>query len=153
MSSEYFDRFFAGTYSKVKSILKVFIISTLAFKVLLSCLVSSDMIFESFQMQLFLSKILFVFILELFEKKAKWIFIGKNSTTVKKFNLYAILEILNFFYKSFSLYYYQDEAILCCIISTIFTMLFQARIFENSFNTSLVMIKHIFIWFLFDIAN
>ena len=144
MSSEYFDRFFAGTYSKVKSILKVFIISTLAFKVLLSCLVSSDMIFESFQMQLFLSKILFVFILELFEKK---------STTVKKFTLYAILEILNFFYKSFSLYYYQDEAILCCIISTIFTMLFQARIFENSFNTSLVMIKHIFIWFLFDIAN
>ena len=54
-----------------------------------------------------------------------------------------MLEYLNIIFKYYSIYVYQNEYILYCITSTIFTILFQTSVFQNEFHVILIIIKHI----------
>ena len=85
--------------------------------------------------------VLFVVLLEILKNK---------SLGIKKIILYAMLEYLNFIFKYFSVYVHQNEYILYCITSTIFTILFQTSIFQNEYHIVLIVIKHLSLWHLFD---
>ena len=69
---------------------------------------------------------------------------------IKKICLYTVIEILNFVYKYFSFSAHQDEYVMYCMLSTVFCVLFQTSIFQNSLHTGIIVFKHIYIWYFFD---
>ena len=121
--------------------LKLLVLVSLILRILSGFLISFKLAFKSPQIELILAKFLILWTLKLLENQ---------STTTKKFALYAVLEVLNIFYKYLAVYAYQGEVMIFCLVSTIFTVLFQSSIFQNSYHISFIVIKHVALWHNFD---
>ena len=136
MNSEWWEIFFNGTFDKFKQTLKIIIILSLISRIIICLIVSFEVGSQAHHLELLSIKILMLFILEKIKKK---------SIMFKKILLYAAIEILNFVYKYFSFSAHQDEYVMYCILSTVYSVLFQTSIFQNSSHTGIIVFKHIYL--------
>ena len=141
MNCEWWDTFFNGMYSSFQKTLKLLILVSTLLRILTGFSITFEVAFKSPQLELLFVKLLLLLILEILENK---------PIIMKKFALYSVLEVLNFFYKYLSVYVYQGEVIMLCMVSTIFTALFQSSIFQNSYHIGFIVIKHTILWYYFD---
>ena len=72
------------------------------------------------------------------------------SIIVKQIYLYAMIEFVNIILKLASLHGFQEETNLLLLESTLLTILFQTKVFENSYAYSFIIIKHLLLWYICD---
>ena len=134
MNSEWWDMFFNDLYNRFKIALIILVSISGITRVITSAITSFEAAFKTVNFEGFFASIFLILVLE---------FLKNKSIGIKKIVLYIILEFLNFVFKYYSVHIYQNEYVLYCLTSTIFTILFQTSIFQNHYHVILIVIKHL----------
>ena len=74
--------------------------------------------------------------------------IKSYSTIFKQIYLYAMIEFINIILKLASVHGFQEETNLLLLESTLLTILFQTKVFEHSYAYSVIIIKHLLLWYI-----
>ena len=141
MNSEWWDTFFHDVFASSKNALATVLKIAIAVRIFVCLAVSFEAGLGSPQIEMVIGKFIMYCILKSCENK---------SVMTKKIAAYAVIEMMNLFYKYLAVCVYQGESTLYCMCSTIFTVLFQTSIFQSDYHALIIIFKHISLWYFYD---
>ena len=136
MKSEWWEQSFVQTYSSFTRIFITVLICAVLTRTVLSVYYDVNLMAYS-QMEGLLLIAFLLFISKM---------LNSSSILIKQVYLYAMIEVINILLKLNSLTLFSEEKTLLILKSTLLTILFQTKIFEDMYINALIILKHIILW-------
>ena len=136
MKSEWWDQSFVQTYSSFARIFtRVLVCAILSRIALYFCFDYNLLGYSQIEGFIFIAFLLFISAM-----------LKNGSIIIKQVYLYAMIEVINIFLKLNSMSFFPEEKTLLILESTLLTILFQTKIFENIYINAFIILKHIILW-------